>query len=186
MPHLRRSRRPRRVLAAVLAVGVLTSGCVNLDEMEFVKDERLTFTAPDDYEQVEVPLTVTWTMEDFEVLPRPEKGAERSEPSKGEGYYAVFVDKAPVKPGHTLDDVGNGDTFCESDPRCPDKSYLNAKGVYTTRQPTITLDVVAPLSSKERLQLHTLTVILLDSEGKRIGEYAWFTRFRLENKVLDL
>ncbi|MGA8256802.1 MAG: hypothetical protein WB767_09530 [Nocardioides sp.] len=177
MPHLRRS-----ALVAMLVVGALCSGCADYSTMQFFKDERLTFTTPDDYEEVEVPLVVSWTMEDFEILARGEDG----EIAEDVGYFGVFVDRAPVKPGKTLADVGKGDTQCEIDPRCPDKTYLNAKGVYTTRQTSITLDYVAPLSSKERIQLHQVTVVLLDAEGKRIGEYAWYQRFKLENLVVNL
>ncbi|CAB4721591.1 unannotated protein [freshwater metagenome] len=177
MPRLRRA-----VVAALVAVGVLAcSGCVDLAEMQFVKDHRLQFTAPDAYELVELPLEVTWTMEDFEVLDRSEK----AEPTDAAGYYAVFVDRAPVKPGRTLADVGDGDPQCEDNPRCTSKDYLAAAGVYTTRKPSITLSLVNPLSSKARIQLHQVTVVLLDSEGRRIGEHAWFRQFKLENKVLD-
>lgn len=177
MPHLRRS-----ALAAMLVVGALSSGCADYSEMQFFKDERLSFTEPEDYDKVETPLVVSWTMEDFEVLGR----GETAPPSEEAGYFGVFVDRAPIKPGKTLADVGKGDKQCEIDPRCPDKTYLNAKGVYTTRQTSITLDYVAPLSSKERIQLHQVTVVLLDSEGKRIGEYAWYQRFKLENLVVNL
>ena len=194
--------RLRRVLAAALVVsGVLaTSGCVDLDEMQFVKDHRLQFQSPEDYELAELPLEVSWTMEDFEVLPKPEKKARAGrgakgakavtvaqvpEPTEDAGYFAVFVDRAPIKPGRTLEDVGNGDPLCEDNPGCPDKAYLEAEGVYTTYEPTVTLELVKALSSKEKIQLHQVTVILLDSEGRRIGEHAWFRQFKLENKVLD-
>ena len=189
----------RRVLAAALVVpGVLAcSGCVDTSQMQFVKDDRLTFQSPDDYELTELPLTVSWTMEDFEVLPKPEKpakggkgaktvtAADVPEPTEDAGYFAVFVDRAPIKPGRTLEDVGDGDPLCEGNPACPDKTYLEAEGVYTTRKPTITLELVKALSSKEKIQLHQVTVIVLDSEGRRIGETAWFRYFKLENKVLD-
>ena len=176
--------RPLRalVLVGALCAALLTSGCADYSKMLFVKDERLQFTTPKDYEQVEVPVKVEWTIEDFEVLPRDAE----AEPTNDAGYFAVFVDRAPVKPGGTLEDVADRDPACKADPRCPDKAYLNANGVYVTRKTEITLPNVAPLTTKERVQLHQLTVILLDSEGRRIGEYAWFTRFKLVNKVFDL
>ena len=184
--------RLRRSLATALAVlcVLACSGCVDLDEMQFVKDHRLEFQSPDDYELVELPLEVSWTMDDFEVLPKPEKGAKRSKvedpaPTEDAGYFAVFVDRSPIKPGRTLADVGDGDPLCEDNPSCPDRAYLEAEGVYTTRKPSVTLELVKALSSKERIQLHQVTVILLDSEGRRIGEHAWFRQFKLENKVLD-
>lgn len=191
----------RRHLAAVLAVaGVLvTSGCVDLEEMQFVKDHRLTFESPEDYALTELPLEVSWTMEDFEIVPKPARAAAPSKrrqdrgraasavpaPREDEGYFAVFVDRAPIKPGATLASVGDGDPMCAADPGCPDRAYLEAEGVYTTRRSSLVLDIVEPLASKERIQLHQVTVVLLDSEGRRIGEYAWFRHFKLENKVLD-
>lgn len=178
MRQLRRS-----ALAALVAGCVLsTAGCVDTDQMLFVKDERLTFTAPDDYEKVQVPLTISWTMDDFTVLER----ATGDEPSDDAGYFAVFVDRSPIKPGKTLRDVGKGDPLCESNPACPDKLYLESKGVYWVRKPSITLELVQPLTSKEKVQLHQVTVVLLDGEGKRIGEHAWYRYFKLENKVLSL
>jgi len=169
-------------LAGALCGVLLTSGCANYGELLFVKDERLRFTAPKDYEEVETPVRVEWTMEDFEVLP-PDADVE---PTEEAGYFAVFVDRAPIKPGRTLEDVADRDPACKADPRCPDKQYLNANGVYVTRKPQVTLSTVAPLDNKERVQLHQLTVILLDSEGRRIGEYAWFLRFKLESQVFGL
>lgn len=183
MPRLRRF-----VAAALVVPGVLAcAGCVDLDEMQFVKDDRLHFTAPEDYALVELPLDVTWTMEDFEVVPRPTRSARATTSDRGSdaGYFAVFVDRAPIRPGGTLADVVEGDPSCDGNPGCLDRSYLEAEGVYTTRKPSLTLDLVKPLTSRERIQLHQVTVVLLDSEGRRIGEHAWFRQFKLENKVLD-
>jgi len=174
-----RRRRIRATIAMAILLLTTTSlaGCARYDDLLFRQDHRLTFTAPPSYEQVELPVTVSWTMTDFEVLP-PDSDAE---PSEQAGYFAVFVDQAPVKPGHTLDDVADDDPACERAPRCPDRRYLNSKGVYPTRQTTLTLESVLPLSSREDVHLHEVTVILLDSEGRRIGEYAWYRRFKLEN-----
>lgn len=152
--------------------------------MEFVKDHRLTFQSPESYEEIELPLQVTWTMKDFEVLGAKDKQA----PSEDAGYFAVFVDQAPVKPGHTLADVGKDDPLCQGDTAaCLDPAYLETKGVYTTRKPSVALETVDPLSgSKEKVQLHQVTVVLLDSAGRRIGELAWYRYFKLETKVVSL
>ena len=121
----------RHLAAALVAASVLAcSGCVDLEQMQFVKDDRLEFQSPEDYALVELPLEVSWTMEDFEVLPEPRRsrrpgkrdeqgdngrgrrdgaGAQTATrtpaPSEDAGYFAVFVDRAPIKPGRTLDDV---------------------------------------------------------------------------------
>ena len=161
---------------AVLGIVLLTSGCVKLSELQFKQDHRLEFTSPDDYEFVKPPVEIEWTMKDFEVLP-----ANSGEPpSDDAGYFAVFVDQAPIKPGRTLEDVAGRDEACKMAPRCPDKRYLAAKAVYVTHQPRLTLELIPQLTSKEKIQTHQLTVILLDSTGHRIGEYAWHLYFKAE------
>ena len=172
---------PRLLVLALLTglVGVLASGCMSfsdLSELQFKQDHRLQFTTPDDYAFVEPPFTVEWTMEDFEVLP----AGSGEPPSEDAGYFAVFVDQAPIKPGRTLEDVAGRDEACKNDPRCPDKRYLEAKAVYVTHQPRLDLELVPQLNTKEKIQNHQLTVILLDSTGHRIGEYAWYLNFKAE------
>ena len=173
-------RRLRRCATAVLlAVPMLLGGCANFSELQFVQDHRLVFSAPDNNELVETPFVLKWRMDDFKVLP----GRSNADPTQDAGYFAVFVDLAPVKPNHTLDDVGDNDPACEGDPRCPDRQYLNAKGVYVTHEPRLRLDVVAPLPDKERVQQHEVTVVLLDAEGRRIGESAWYLKFKMVNRT---
>lgn len=173
-------RQRRRVGAArALALALLTTGltgCSNYSELQFKQDHRLQFTSPDSYELVKAPVEIEWTIEDFEVLP----ARSREPPSDGAGYFAVFVDRAPIKPGHTLEDVADGDEACKKDPRCPDRRYLEAKAVYVSHQPRLTLELIPQLASKEEIQTHQLTVILLDSTGHRIGEYAWYLQFKAE------
>jgi hypothetical protein len=61
---------------------------------------------------------------------------------------------------------------------------LAQRGVYATRATSIVLQVVAPLlPSHDKIQVHTLTVILLDSSGRRIGESAWYLEFKLRNRI---
>lgn len=161
---------------------LLTAGCVNLSELQFKADHRLTFISPEEYAEVAAPVRIEWTMDGFEVLPKGSSAA----PSETAGYFAVFVDRSPIKPGETLEEVAGRDQQCRRDPKCPDAAYLEANGVYVTRATRLTVPNVPPLSSRERVQLHQVTVILLDSEGRRIGEYAWFLQFKMENRIFDL
>lgn len=174
MPYRSRGR-TAAVLAALM---VLLSGCVDLSELQFKQDDRLDFTSPETNELVELPLEVTWTMDDFTALPPRVLGGPRTDA----GYFAVFVDRAPVKPRESLDVLGEDDPACSSDPRCPDKRYLSSLGVYTTHRTSITIPLVPPLPSKEDVQQHQVTVVLLDAEGRRIGESAWFRQFTMENR----
>jgi hypothetical protein len=160
----------RTLLSAALVLPLLAGcGLTHLADLNFRVDDRLHFTGPEDRSLVQAPFTVRWTMRDFRVA------APGSEPpSDDAGYFGVFVDQAPVKPGQTLDAVASGDTYCEQDPKCPDRAYLRDRQVYETTEPTLRLGRVDTLTNdKSDVQLHAITVVLLDTAGHRIGESAW-------------
>ena len=104
----------------------------------------------------------------------------RGEPSRSRGYFAIFVDRPPVAPGKTLRAVADRDTSCLRTPGCPDASYLADRQIYTTAGDRFVLDRVADfVDNREKEQLHEVTVVLLDSAGRRIGESAWYLEFWL-------
>jgi len=160
----------RSLTTAVLA-SVLLGGCglTHLQDLNFRVDDRLHFLSPEPRALVHPPLTVRWTMDDFTIV-RPGSAP----PSRDAGYFAVFVDRAPIHPGETLDAVGKGDPVCDPDPKCPDTQYLHDHGVYPTTAMQLRLPHVIDLrGNREKVQLHTITVVLLDTAGRRIGESAW-------------
>jgi hypothetical protein len=172
-----RRRRPARrailragFLLALLAAPAMTGcGLTHLQDLNFRVDDRLDFTGPEARSLVRAPLTVSWTMRDFRVAAQ---GSEA--PSRDAGYFAVFVDQSPVKPGQTLDAVADGDTFCQQNPKCPDKAYLKEQQVYTTTGTSLRIPEIRNITgNKEDVQLHSITVVLLDTAGHRIGESAW-------------
>ena len=163
--------------AAALFAVLSTSGCglTHLQDLNFRVDKRLHFTAPKDRSTQHRPLTVSWTMSDFRIAA---KGSEP--PSRGAGYFAVFVDKTPIKPGQTMESLVSNDQACKVDPTCPDRAYLNGIGVYETTATTLTLKQIPGITGdKERLQHHYITVVLMDTAGHRIGESAWELDVRL-------
>ena len=171
-------RRARRIAAALIVPGLtlLTTGCVNLAQLNFRVDDRLHFTAPDDRALVRAPLRISWTMRDFTPA-APGHGPVDNHV----GYFAVFLDRAPIKPGSTLDAVAGNDQSCKLDPTCPNKEYLAVRGVFTTVRPTITLERVPPLTDTgDDTQLHDVIVVLLDTSGHRIGESAWHITFKMK------
>lgn len=176
---LRTGRNKRSALlrvAWVLLLVVTLPGCAAYGQLSFRQDHRLAFTTPQAYALVQQPVALSWTMEDFRVVePRSDT------PRDSAGYFAVFVDRAPVKPGRSLDDVADDDESCKREPKCPDAQYLADHGVYTTTATSIELQVPA-LESTETVQLHEVTVVLLDSAGNRIGEAAWHVPFKLEKR----
>ena len=111
------------MLVCVLAV----AGC-RADELQFKNDRRLTFVTPDAYDEVTVPLTIGWTMDDFEAT-----GLDGST-DPGQGAFAVFVDRAPMPVGKDLAWVGRNDPACKRNPDCPDEQYLAEHGVYVTTE----------------------------------------------------
>jgi hypothetical protein len=154
-----------------IVAAVVLAGCnlTHPGDLNFRIDDRLHFVSPEARSTVRTPVVVRWTMDDFRIA------ADGSEPpSDDAGYFAVFVDRTPIKPGHTLDDVADGDSSCEDSPDCPDEAYLANNDVYTTTTNEIEIPTIPNLpGSKEKVQLHTITVVLMDASGHRIGESAW-------------
>ena len=165
----------RCALAAGLILGGSGCGLAHLDQMNFRTDDRVAFTSPKDRATVRPPVTISWTVHDFRIAA---KGSEP--PSHDAGYFAVFVDRTPIRPGQTLDAVAKGDRFCEQDPKCPDASYLREHAVYTTTHTSLRLTQIRNIvGDNEKVQLHAVTVVLLDTAGRRIGESAWELDLRI-------
>lgn len=138
-------------------------------------DHRLAFVAPPSRAHVRLPVKLRWTIRGFTPAP-PGDG----EPSRTRGYFAIFVDRSPVRPGQTLAAVADRDTSCKRKPGCPDASYLADRQIYTTDGDRLVLDRVADfVDNRERQQLHEVTLVLLDTAGRRIGESAWYIDFWL-------
>ena len=158
-------------VAAALVATVTLAGCglTHLQDLNFHVDKRLHFVSPGDRSTVHQQVTITWRMDDFRIA------AQGSEPpSHDAGYFADFVDKTPIKPGHTMDDVAKDDPFCQRSPTCPDREYLSQRNIYTTTKTSIEIPFIPDIGgSKEKLQLHTITIVLMDTSGHRIGESAW-------------
>lgn len=165
----------RGAMAIVAVVTLAGCGLPDLDDLNFRVDDRLDFVSPDARSTVKPPVTITWTMDDFRIA------AEGSEPpSDDAGYFAIFIDQTPIKPGHTMDDLAEDDSFCEDSPDCPDELYLANHDVYTTTSKSFEIPLIPNLpESNEELQLHTITIVLMDTSGRRIGESAWDLEVRI-------
>jgi hypothetical protein len=154
------------LMTVVASTGL--AGC-DLSEMNFVQDNRLTITSPDDRSVVDFPVTVRWSVQDFD-LAEPDAA-----PREDAGYYAVFLDRAPIGPGESIFDIGEDDPACRADPDCPDKAYLNQNDIYPSWTNQVRLDGFPILGSDQ--EFHTVWVVLLDSTGRRIGESQWKVTF---------
>lgn len=171
-----RGRMLARGAIALVAVVTLTScGLTHLQDLSFRVDKRLHFVGPEARSTVHQPVTISWTMRDF--TPEAEGAAP---PSRDAGYFAVFVDQTPIRPGHTMDDIAHGDPYCQRSPTCPDRKYLADHRVYTTTETQMKFPLIPNITgSNEHLQLHTFTIVLMDTSGHRIGESAWELDLRI-------
>jgi hypothetical protein len=164
-------RARRTVPGAVLLAALSLTGCglTHLQDLNFRVDNRLHFLAPKDRSTVTRPFTVSWAMSDFRTAA---KGSEP--PTRDAGYFAVFVDRTPIKPEQTMRSLVSNDQACQLDPTCPNRSYLEGLGVYLTTGTSLRLTQVPNVAGdREKLQQHSITVVLMDTSGHRIGESAW-------------
>ena len=159
----------RRLSCLLALVALVGAGC-GFSNLNFRTDHRLHWTTPKDRALVQVPFTVTWTF----------PGG-----SLHGGSFAIFVDRAPIKPGQTLRAVAGGDKSCKIDPTCPSTDYLNQRKVYTTTSSSLSLPQILPLTgNRDSVQLHQLTVVVLNASGHRVGEAAWTREFKVRRVSL--
>jgi hypothetical protein len=164
----------------VLGLVILASSAcaTSLSGLDFRTDKRLSFVEPHSRQQVALPVHLAWTMKDF-TLAAP--GSEA--PSSSAGYFAIFVDGTPIKPGQSMRAVAHGDPTCENNPKCPGKGYLAERQIYATTGTSYVLHNVLPLANNDQhVQLHEAVVILMDTSGHRIGESSWDIDFRTVNE----
>lgn len=153
------------LLPLLLALPAL-SGCA--DGLQFKNDHRLTFSTPEAREQVTAPVTVRWSMDDFESV-----GLDgSSEPDRG--VFAVFVDRAPMPVGKDLRWLFRDDSTCTSNPACPDPTLLATNDVHVTTEPSLVLDQLPRVQEVAGEEPHDITVVLLDGQGRRLTESAWY------------
>jgi hypothetical protein len=162
-----RRRRTNGALIALALLALPAAGCAT-EGLAFQADERVRFVAPRERERVRLPIELRW---------------ESSLPPAAAGgpYYVVFVDREPMRPGHTLSTVV--EESCRRDPTCPDVDYLDERGIYLRDTPAVTLETIPDRSTAARTgakESHQVTVVLVDGDGRRIDEAAWSRRFTVE------
>lgn len=162
-----RERRPFAVGFGLVAVllGVVLSGCT-LSGLDFRRDDRLQIENLDDRSTIELPYHLEFSFDG----------------SLGEGGVAgfgVLVDWSPPPPGKSLASLLEDDPACSGPSGCPD-GYLARNRITITTDTTFELDNV-PVGSErqERRGYHELTIVLVDAQGRRVGEASAYTRFRV-------
>lgn len=149
----------RSVFAVVLAAAIIGPGC-STSGLAFRQDHRVAFIEPSDRSEVAVPFTVRWDVDDFD------------------GTFAVLVDRTPPPPDQTIAWLFRNDDSCRVDDDCPDEARLADENIYLTATPQVVIPRV-PRSTATGRDLHDVVVILLDHNGRRVGESA----FRLELEI---
>ena len=154
----------RRVPVAVaVAGGLLLTGC-SVGGLAFREDDRVDIVEPADRAEATLPVTIRWT-------------ADEVEADDGGPFFAVFVDRAPIRPGQSLRALA--DDTCNRTEGCPDIAYFRDRHVYVTDELEVTLDAL-PARSGQRTAAddrHEATIILVDAEGRRRGEAAYTVEF---------
>lgn len=165
----------RAVLAVAVAAGLTACGFSNL---QFVRDSRLKVVTPKEQALVRMPVTIRWTIRDFHVT------SPGNSHSTAAGYFAIFVDRTPIRPGQTMRALFSTDRACLSKPTCPSPSDLAGLGVYTTTNPWLTIHAVSPLNTYQKVQMHEAVIVLMSPDGHRIGESAWYLDFRVRQELV--
>jgi hypothetical protein len=151
-------------MPVVLGAVAVTSAC-SAEGLAFEVDDRVEFVAPGDRQRVRLPVELRW---DSTMAP----------PNEGGPYFVVFVDREPMRPGHTIATVL--EDSCRRDPTCPDLGYLEERGIYLRDTPTVTFETIPDRATSNRTgaeESHEAVVVLVDRDGRRIDEAAWSRRF---------
>ena len=164
----------KRLAGGVLSALVLSSCTVS--NVQFRTDDRLRISAPRSRAVVSAPVTVRWSMRDFE------PGGLDGSTDSGRGAFVVFVDRAPMPAGKDLKWLARDDTSCDLDPRCPDEKYLAERGVYVTTEPSLEIPSLPPAADGVGNEQHYVNVVLVDGSGRRIGESAWYRQFQSKRR----
>jgi hypothetical protein len=153
----------RAARVAAVAALALPGGC-SVSGLNFREDTRVDIVAPADRAEVTLPVTIEWTVHDFD------------------GTFAVFVDRAPQPPGRSTAWLFRNDDGCVPSSGCPDAGYMEARGIYLTDQTRVVIEGIPRLTGDDVRERHEATVILLDEHGERSGESAFSVEFEVERE----
>lgn len=137
-----------------------------MHDLSFVQDARIDIVAPTDRQQVRLPVRVDWTARDFD------------------GTFGVLVDREPPRPGKTLASIFNSADICkgvDGAAECAKASFLEERGVFETDDTSIRITRLPEKTDGDRREFHDVTIVLLDANGRRIGESGWTVQFELKD-----
>jgi hypothetical protein len=153
-------------MCVLVAVASGLAGC-GTHGLSFRLDQRVTMLQPAEHAKVRAPLTVEWRSQGFD---------------RATGSFGVLVDRTPPPPGKTLGWLFRNDDTCGTT-ACDDAGYRLQRGVISTRASKVVLEEILTVGARDDGAGHEVTVILLDSAGRRVGEGAWSRRFRVVREL---
>lgn len=152
-----------RALASTLCVALV--GC-STSGLAFRADDRLQIDNLADRSTIDIPYTLEFSFDD-------------TLPSGAATGFAVLIDWTPPPPGKPLGDLLADDPACSGPQGCPD-GYLERNRITVTTDTTFLIDnVPVGTDRQERRGFHEVTIILVDDDGRRVGESSAFARFRV-------
>ncbi len=168
-------RVPARPPAALLVLMLLAFPACGVRGLNFVKDERIEIVTPRDREAVDLPVTLSWRVSDFEVT-GPDDNA-----SPDAGYFGVYVDQAPQPPERDQAWLVKDDDECKRTPGCPTPEFLATRDIYSTSRTSFVIEELPEIEDDavDRRDRHEATIVLLNGRGERIGESAFTVEFEV-------
>lgn len=126
---------------------------------------------------VALPLTVRWQLEDFQVT-GPDGRSRRDA-----GYFGVYLDRAPQPPEKRQTWLVRDDETCRRLPtRCETEAFLADRHIHSTSEMSFVVERLPQpaTTAQRRREFHEVTIVLLDGEGRRIGESAFIRQFEVD------
>jgi hypothetical protein len=174
--HAFASARRRAFAALVISLALVTS-CSGRGGLLFSQDRRIDIREPDNNDKVTMPLTISWTLDD---------GVEIG---RDIAAFALFFDAEPQAPRKKLDVLARGDLDCERTPGCPDAAYFAERDIFVTKQTSFTIEDLLPLAGVEvekgERDVHDVTIVVLDEQGRRVNEAFWSRTFEIVHPEVD-
>ena len=128
----------------------------------FKQDHRVSIVYPRNRQKVTLPMTVRWTVKNFD------------------GTFGVLLDRAPQPPGEPLTWFARNDKSCKRVSSCPDAAYLARHNVFAVTDTEFPVPVVhGPPSNFKGKDIHEVNIVLLDRQGRRIGDTAFNVEFEV-------
>lgn len=161
---------------AGLGLAALLTGACNTGGFAFKVDKSISITDPDARATVALPTKVRWVDKEPPLNLRLDLKDPDAE------YYGVFVDRAPLGPGRSIESLIGKEDSCRRTPGCPDAAFLAGLKVFFTAKPELDLEFLTDLRPTERgnsKDPHEVTVVRMRGD-RRVGEAAFRVNYFVE------